>query len=361
MKFAIRTDSSTKIGSGHLMRCLTLAEELREKNQQVVFVCRELEGNLIHLIKQKGFEVFSLPFPSGDFEADPSVPHSKWLETSWQNDLEQTKEALKIFGEFDWLVVDHYALDCKWEAEIRDLTRKIMVIDDLADRKHDCDLLLDQNLYENMEVRYQGLVPDKCKLLLGPQYVLLRKEFKEARKNLRKRDGSIKRILIFFGGVDPTNETEKALKAIDELNKPEIVIDVVVGASNPNKQQIEKLCSERPNTNFYCQVQNMAELMNEADLAIGAGGTTTWERCYLGLPSIVVPIADNQVAIVEYAFKKGILKYSQSNNSKKTLQYLREIISNQEKYLDLTNCCHNMFKADIALMDCFEEFFCVSN
>ncbi|MFZ5632096.1 MAG: UDP-2,4-diacetamido-2,4,6-trideoxy-beta-L-altropyranose hydrolase [Bacillota bacterium] len=283
MNVVIRTDASVQIGSGHVMRCLTLASQLRGKGARVSFVCRELTGNLCSLAEEKGFRVYRLPYSeslSGD--------------NMWEADAEQTAAVLKRAGNIGWLILDHYALDSRWESQMRPNVKNIMVIDDMADRPHDCDLLLDQNLSKNMETRYEGLVPVHCRKLLGPRYALLRPEFREARKHLRERGGSVRRILVFFGGSDPTNETAKALEAIRRLNRPDIAVDVVVGGANPHKEQIKQLCSVMPSTTFYCQVDNMAELMARADLAIGAGGTATLERCFLGLPSIVLVVAQNQ-------------------------------------------------------------------
>ncbi len=183
-----------------------------------------------------------------------------------------------------------------------------MVIDDLANRKHNCDIILDQNYYADMKLRYQGLVPKYCNQLLGPEYALLRKEFYVAKKTLRKRSGTIKNILVFFGGSDPSNETGKTLEALIQLKTTDLAINVVVGASNPHKDSLKLICDIN-NFNYLCQVSNMAQLMAEADLAIGAGGTTTWERCFLELPSIVIAIAENQVGLCEEAAKAGVITF----------------------------------------------------
>ena len=190
----------------------------------------------------------------------------------WQEDATETSAILaQGDGSIDWLIMDHYALDRLWETEMRPDVRKIMVIDDLADRRHDCDLLLDQNLFKNSHSRHDGLVPIPCQKLLGPRYALLRREFRAARKTLRVRDGRIKRILIFFGGGDPTNETAKALKALAQLNRPEVAVDVVVGGGNPYNKQIQTLVGALPKATYHCQIMNMAELMAAADIAIGGG------------------------------------------------------------------------------------------
>ncbi len=278
------------------MRCRTLADMVSEKGVDVSFICRELPGHLCSHAEKKGYKVHKLPVVDmvEDYDWQP-LHHAHWLGVDWEIDARQTIDVLSAGQQADWLIVDHYAIDCRWEEKLRPYKKKIMVIDDLADRKHDCDLLLDQNLYEDMENRYDELVPKDCVKLLGPKYALLRREFVEARKNLKMRDGTVKRILIFFGGSDPTNETSKVLEAVRMLNRPEIAIDVVVGSANPLKENIKELCFTLPNTYYYCQVENMAELMAKADLAIGAGGSTTWERCFLGLPTITLTIEENQI------------------------------------------------------------------
>jgi len=309
MNIVFRVDSSIQIGTGHLMRCLTLADVLYVKGATISFICRELPGNICDFVEKKGFHVHRLPYIKARCDNNnQSSEHTQWLGVSWEEDAKQTKAILaKEDRAIDWLIVDHYALDRQWETLVRPHVEKIMVIDDLADRSHDCDLLLDQNLYENMETRYKGLIPNHCPKLLGPKYALLRSEFREARKYLQQRDGNVKRILIFFGGSDPTNETSKALEAIHLLNLSDIAIAVVIGAANPYKEQIKHLYRTMSNITFYCQIENIAQLMVNADLAIGAGGTTTWERCSLGLPSIVFSIAHNQEAITKHAAQAGAL------------------------------------------------------
>jgi UDP-2,4-diacetamido-2,4,6-trideoxy-beta-L-altropyranose hydrolase len=168
-----------------------------------------------------------------------------------------------------------------------------MVIDDIADRQHDCDMLLDQNFYADMQTRYTGKVPAGCKMLLGPRYALLREEFRTLRERTRPRTGPVKKILVFFGGVDSDNYTGLAIEVLSELKKPDIQVDVVIGAQHPCRSAIENNCALQ---GFLCHVQTtrMAELMLAADLAIGAGGSATWERCAMGVPSIIMVLADNQ-------------------------------------------------------------------
>lgn len=300
MNVVIRTDASIEIGTGHIMRCLTLANQLKRHGLEVTFVCRKLEGDSVTYLLNQGFKVTILPSVESQVE--------------WQLDAEETIKILKeMDDEVDLIIVDHYRLDSRWESILRRHTRYMMIIDDLANRPHDCDLLLDQNYYLNMEQRYSGLVPERCIQMLGPDYVLLRDEFLQAADRLRERVGEINNILVFFGGTDPTGETIKVLEAIKELNIDEIEFNIVVGASNPRCNEIKKMCSGIAKTNYYCQVGNMAELMWEADLSIGAGGSTTWERCLLGLPSITVVLADNQYELTRAMVNLGSTIYLGKN------------------------------------------------
>lgn len=308
---AIRVDSSEEMGSGHLMRCLTLAERLRSEGWQVHFICRDLLGNLTHLIEEKGF---FLHFLSRKETHAILSNYEAWLTVPVEEDAQETtailREMAEDVGEVSRLIIDHYAIDARWEIIVRPFVKEIFVIDDLANRAHDCDYLLDQTFSKNMMHRYDGLVPKQCQLLLGPKYVLLRSEFYEARKSLRKRDGTLRRILVFYGGSDSTGETEKAMRALFLLDLKDVTIDVVVGGSNTRKAEIKKKCESHPSFHYYCQVNYMAELMARADLALGAGGTATWERCFLGLPAIVTAIAENQFPACHSCAEAGLIYYA---------------------------------------------------
>lgn len=286
------------------MRCLALAGELQRNGSDVTMVSRAHPGHLASLATAAGCRVICLS--SSNASPVPATgKYASWLGVSQADDALQTLEALAALGGCDLLVVDHYGLDARWEAALRPQAKRLMVIDDLADRPHDADVLLDQNLYANMEGRYAGLVPSSCKQLLGPGYALLRPEFAQARQNIRQRDGSIRRIFVFFGGSDVTNETSKALEALDALDLQGIEVDVVIGAANRHHDAIASLCAKMPGAQLHRQVTHMAGLMAAADLALGAGGSTTWERCALGLPALVVSVAENQVAIANGVDEAG--------------------------------------------------------
>ena len=315
MNVIIRADASTSIGSGHVMRCLTLAHRLKkEKNAKVVFVMRALPRNLIGVVEKQGFEVLKLLPANQKYSLSG---YGLWLTVPMDVDAQQTIEVLQHYLQehgcdvVDRLIVDSYALDEHWELMLRPYCREIMVIDDLANRRHDCDILLDQNFYLNKDVSYVGLVTEHCKMLLGPEHALLREEFYEAKKNLRKRDGTIKNILVFYGGSDLTNETEKAIKALVQLHDEgySFTADVITGVSNSRREKIKNLCSKYYFFHYYCQVSNMAEFMNKADLMLGAGGSTTWERLYMELPALVTAVAENQIQGCEDCSQAGIIEY----------------------------------------------------
>ena len=273
------------------MRCLTLATQLRrDENAEVHFISRDLDGNLHELIRRRGFQLHVLP----RHEFDPTlVGYAQWLTVPQAVDAAETSEILKSMQSVDKLIIDSYAINIEWERVVRPSVGEIFVIDDLANRKHDCDVLLDQNFQLDGRHRYDGLVPPHCELRLGLKYVLLREEFHETKRHLRRRNGSIGNVLVFYGGTDPTNETLKALQALVRLNRPELIVNAVVGGSNVHRNSVEEYCQQH-GFNYFCQIENMAELMNAADLSLGAGGTTTWERMFLGLPTLVAAIADNQ-------------------------------------------------------------------
>ena len=294
MRIAIRVDASGQIGTGHFMRCMTLANALQQPGAQTRFVNRHLPEHLRHMLDAKGHEFIPLNSSSSETIA-VDLPHAHWLGTSQHADEQDTIQALSD-QTWDWLVVDHYALDARWESVVRKITKNILVIDDIADRQHDCDVLLDQNFYTDMDTRYTVKVPAHCRLLLGPRYALLRDEFRQLRERVNPRTGPVKRILVFFGGVDVYNYTARAIEALAYIGSHDLHVDVVIGAQHPCREQIEFKCVQH---GFICHVQTprMAELMAAADLAIGAGGSASWERCCLGVPALIVASADNQTDI----------------------------------------------------------------
>jgi UDP-2,4-diacetamido-2,4,6-trideoxy-beta-L-altropyranose hydrolase len=307
VRIVFRTDASIRIGTGHVMRCLTLAEVLRKRGADVTFVCRELEGNLIALIRDtRGFTTAALPTPDAVAKEEAPPFHAPWLEVPWQTDAAETAAVLRsLISPPDWIVLDHYALDARWEAAIKPFGGRLFVIDDIADRPHDCVYLLDQNLYDTPDSRYASRVPSATRLLLGPEFALLRPDFAAARMRVHPREGTVGRVLVFFGGADPGRDTLKAVEALSMPALRHLIADVVVGSVNPAREAVRRACESRPGTIFHLQVTNMAELMAAADLALGAGGTASWERCCLGLPSLLATVAENQRELTDTLARHG--------------------------------------------------------
>ena len=298
------------------MRCRTLARELQRRGAQITFLCRRQPGDLIGLLEQE-FPVLALPAqPLADCEGfERRSLYRAWLGCSQEQDAAQCQEALAEAGitSASWLVVDHYGLDACWEAQLLtslagDAAPKLLVIDDLADRLHQADLLLDQNFFgEATEHRYQGLVLPHCCQLLGPHYALLGPEYAQLHPLVPPRT-ELLRVLVFFGGVDPDNLTGRALEALMDPALAALAVDVVLGRQSPHRQAVEEMVARRPHTTLHGPLPSLAGLLARADLAIGAGGATTWERACLGLPSLVVAIAANQLPFAQALDQAGHLQ-----------------------------------------------------
>ncbi|MCL7751592.1 UDP-2,4-diacetamido-2,4,6-trideoxy-beta-L-altropyranose hydrolase [Guyparkeria hydrothermalis] len=296
-----RTDASVQIGTGHVMRCLTLADALRDQGRECHFICREHPGHLIESIRSRGFPVHVLPVSNETREQDVTLgtAHAMWLGVPWDIDAEQTADVVRRLHP-RWVVVDHYALDARWEALVVPQGSRLMVLDDLADRSHQADVLLDQNLGRQAD-DYADLVPERCRPLIGPRYALLRPEFARLREDSlrRRRSPRLKRLLVSMGGMDKDNVTGKVLDALRAAPlSADLQIDVVMGGNAPWLRQVRDQATAMPwPTRVMADIPDMAQRMVEADLAIGAAGSTSWERCCLGLPAVMVVLAENQRGI----------------------------------------------------------------
>lgn len=308
MEIVFRVDASVEIGTGHVMRCITLAEKLFKSGANITFICRDHPGNLCEWIKKKGFKVICLkrpqspisPFRGGD---------TNLLGVTQLDDAEETFLHLKAIGGCEWLVVDHYHLDSNWEKFVGILAKKIMVIDDLENRFHECEILLDQNYHIENESRYAKLVPEYCQKLLGPEFAILRPEFLNNRILRLEDKPKNKKLMIFYGGTDSGNETLKALKAIKSMGRNDIYVDVIFGKNYPFKRASLDFAFEMSNVICHNFINNMASLMAKADLYLGAAGVTTWERCCIGLPSVVISVANNQIQPMKHLQEAGVVNY----------------------------------------------------
>ena len=307
MKVIFRVDASLQMGTGHVMRCLTLAAALKDNGANIEFICRKHEGSLIDKIRLNGFKVHELEALE---EVDDKLTHSHWLGATQQQDTDDCIEILKA-EKINWLIIDHYALDEQWQKRLKPYYKKLMVVDDLADRKHECDILLDQNFGRSHQ-DYKELVPKSAKLLMGSEYALLRPEFEKYRQYSldRRKDEKLKKLLINMGGADPDNITGKVIERLQIAKLPkDVEITIVMGKTAPHLSNVITSVSKLPyRSEVKVDVDNMAELMANADIAIGASGATTWERCCLGLPTIQLITAYNQEFIAQKLNKINAIK-----------------------------------------------------
>lgn len=343
MNIFFRCDASIEIGTGHVMRCLTLADALTEQGHQCIFISKSHKGHLTGKLIAKGYQVYGLECDENYSSRFDTLAHSKWLGSSQVDDAVSCQKIIEEL-ECDWLIIDHYAIDSTWESLLRSYTKKIMVIDDLADRVHDCDVLLDQNLGRD-KADYQELVPEPCQLLIGTEYALLRPEFAQWRKyslNRRQSEPQLETILINLGGVDKDNITMQILKALVNSALPiNCTIQVIMGATAPHIESVRSVANELPwHTEVIVNADNMAELMANADLAIGASGSTTWERCCLGLPSILLCVAENQKQVISYLKKyKKAFMFDYQKMSLQIPEVIEIIMQNKDSLLFVSQQC----------------------
>lgn len=277
MNVFFRVDASVQIGIGHVMRCLTLSEELKERGFKVIFISAELEGDLKQLIKNKGIEVYPI------------------TNTTLKIDYEQTRNVLKNYAsQLKILIVDSYKHDIQWETLIKSHVDLLISIDDKP-RLHNVDILIDNN-YKAELINFYKENMTEVKKLLGSSYVMLRSEFK---KHYTQNDMKDDLIHIFFGGTDCNNYTflysDKLLEYITGIK-----VHVVVSNSFAFEGTLKKLKnSYGERFDYSVSPENMAEIMSKCTIAIGAPGTTTWERMSIGLPCAYLATNINQIPILQ--------------------------------------------------------------
>jgi UDP-2,4-diacetamido-2,4,6-trideoxy-beta-L-altropyranose hydrolase len=266
-QIVFRLDANTRIGTGHLMRCMTIADELDRQKYHIYFICGKITPPMQKFIADKGYKFY--------------------VEDN-QNHILKIIETLKP----DYLIIDHYGLDSKFETKARPYSKQIIVIDDMADRFHICDFLLDQGPLRTKD-DYKPWVNPECQLLLGANYVLIKPEFRLLRKSCIT---SWEKGLISFGGSDPDNITLKILKALDcALKMKHIKWTIIAGAANQNWNSLRNFTNQtQMEITLIKQTNQIARLMSNHDFSFGAAGTMAWERACIGLPSITFAIAENQ-------------------------------------------------------------------
>ncbi|MGU3523392.1 UDP-2,4-diacetamido-2,4,6-trideoxy-beta-L-altropyranose hydrolase [Enterobacteriaceae bacterium C23F] len=323
MNVFLRTDSSLSIGSGHIIRCLNLSKALTNSGAQCFFISKDHPGNIIAKITEEGFKVkvIAASEKSNDYIQD----EKSWLNGSQAEDAEHFIDlVVEECIHPDIIIVDHYSLDQEWEAIVKKSFpgTRLVVIDDLCDRPHLCDLLIDQTYQRNAE-EYSALNGNNGKILTGAKYALLNPVFSQLRNRSIARKGSItlpKKLMLTMGGVDAHNVAGKILEFLEIACFENIEkITVILGAACPHIAEIYSMANNsKYDIDVLINVSNMAELMLENDFAIGAMGGTTWERCVMGLPAVNIAIADNQNTIANNLAEAGAIvlitdKFSYSN------------------------------------------------
>ncbi|NEO12174.1 MULTISPECIES: UDP-2,4-diacetamido-2,4,6-trideoxy-beta-L-altropyranose hydrolase [unclassified Moorena] len=279
MKLVIRADASPKIGTGHVMRCLALAQAWLEEGGHVTLLMGNAAPALETRLQAEGIQVGHLCVPSGTAE-----------------DAEQTIAQAKALGA-TWVVVDGYHFGADYQRVIKKAGLRLLFIDDYGHAAHYwADLVLNQNVYA-----HEGLYPKResyTQLLLGTQYTLLRKEFWPWQGWQRQIPTVARKVLVTLGGADPDNVTLKVIQALQQVKVEGLEAVVVVGGSNPHYEQLHAAVHDSGAAiTLKYNVTNMPELMAWADIAIAAGGSTFWELTFMGLPSLIIIVADNQRAI----------------------------------------------------------------
>lgn len=331
MNIFFRCDSSSIIGTGHVVRTLNLAIALKDRNHSITFICRELSGNISELIISQGFNVINL--------------HER-----------ETEDYLKRHTP-QWIIVDHYDLGEDWEKMVRALGIKLFVIDDIF-RKHSCDVFLDQNFHLKHSDKIEPCLEYQTKRFLGPEFAILSKFFLDLVPSKKCPGKTCNKIVVFFGGIDITGETLKLLQS-PKLKSSKFIFNIIIGNKNPACEKILELADGIKNVNLKVQISNMAEVLVDADLFLGAGGTTTWERCYYGIPSLCVATAKNQIEVAKDLAEAEIHHYLGASSNLSADEYLAEIESLANDYNRRLLYSNNSYNLNVAkkfnqLLDIFD-------
>jgi UDP-2,4-diacetamido-2,4,6-trideoxy-beta-L-altropyranose hydrolase len=305
MKIAIRVDASIPMGIGHLRRCLSLAHALRRAGAEVTFIVRALGIDASAMVRTAGFAALELAAPAGPLEApgDNAPAHYAWAGVPQLQDAKETCAALAGCVHH-WVVVDSYSFDARWHAAVRELTgARIAVIDDVADRTIDADLLVDHNLAPDHREKYGTLAARVPRLLGGPSFALLDPAYEQIPPPRFQRE--VRSIGVFMGGTDPSNASERAVRACRDVAGFTGPIEIATTSVNPRLPRLRALCAERSGITLLVDEPQLSAFFARHDLQIGAAGGAVWERCRVGVPTIALALADNQKASLAQLGARG--------------------------------------------------------
>lgn len=310
---AIRVDSGQKIGAGHVRRCLSLAVFLEKNGFNPVFICRDIHGAITHMVEQAGFGLVLLP---DDERFAFSVFTSAFSAADFEHMVQDAEQSADAFArqypgaKIAWVVSDHMLIRQPWQARFAVKTGcMVLAIDGQANAPHYADVLLDPQISENPAKKWAGLLPDTCAFYSGPSCLPLSQAFESARERVSIRSGPVKTVLVCFGGTDIQDLVYRAVKTllaqVDRPGSSIVAIDIAVPSDLPSLDKLEELVAGDSRCRTHVGVNDLSPLMLSADLAIGGGGIMLWERCLLGLPAIVVPLAENQEKPIKRLEAKG--------------------------------------------------------
>lgn len=303
MRVAIRVDASEVIGTGHVRRCLALAHALREAGAAVRFVTRDLGCGAAAAIEGAGFAAIVLRKPDG-LVAPSVVPHAAWAGIDGESDAAEAIAALADWSPA-WVVVDHYAFDARWHRSIREALRcRIAIIDDLADRALDGDLIVDHNYAPDHRRKYEGWAAAQTEVLGGPRFALLGPAFATAARY--EPQDPVHSVGVFMGGVDRDNVSAVVIDAIARAGFCGEV-EIVSTHANPHLKQLLRKAEGRPSTQVVTDLPDLAAFFSRHGIQIGAGGGATWERCCVGAPTLLLVVAQNQLAVVPGLAGKNVI------------------------------------------------------
>ena len=313
MNFFIRCDSSYNIGSGHMMRCLNLAKLLIKKKNKVFLISNNIERSLFKFIRKKKINIIFIKKKTNQIE-----------------DAKETIKGIKKFYQInDWIIVDSYKLKKDWENKIKNYFCKLLVINDLKNIKHNCDIYLNQSILSN-KIVLKKFFGKNTKILIGPKYSLLDQNFQKLRNKSIIRS-EVKNILIFFGASDKNNLTKIYTDILLKKINQNIKLNIVIGTLNKNKKNLYKYYNNEDRIRFFYNLKNLAKIMTKSDLYVGSGGTTTWERCCLKLPSIVISTANNQETHSKYLSRINAIKYLGKHSKLSKNKFKKEFERIQKK------------------------------
>lgn len=306
MRVAIRVDLSVTIGLGHAQRCRSLAFALRAGGASVLFVSRPIDLDSAKLLDCANDELRLLNSASSSAELFQEAPrHAAWAGVHWEQDAAETVERVRDWRP-DWLIVDHYSFDVRWHEAVRKgLGCRILVIDDLADRQLDADILVDHNWSENHRSKYGAYAAHVESMLVGPRYALLGPDYVSA--NPYSYRAEVRSIGIFMGGTDAGSLSEMALDACRDVAGFTGSIEIATTSFNSNLLRLRARCAASPATELVIDQASLAGFFSRHDLQIGAGGGATWERCCMGAPTVAVIAAENQVPVLRPLHGLGVL------------------------------------------------------